>query len=53
MGQTKRENITVLVVCSASGTACDPLIVFKGKNFMTSWFGENALHIMVILKTAG
>ena len=44
MGQTKRENITVLVVCSASGIACDPLIVFKGKNFVTSWFGENALH---------
>ena len=39
----RRENITVLGVCSASGIACDPLVIFKGKNFMTSWFGENAL----------
>ena len=34
----RRENITVLGVCSASGIACDPLIIFKGKNVMTSWF---------------
>ena len=40
-----RENITVLGACSDSGIACDPLIIFKGKNFMTSWFGENALPI--------
>ena len=39
----RRENITVLEVCSASGIACDPLTIFKGKNFVTSWFGENAL----------
>ena len=39
----RRENIFVLGICSASGIACNPLIIFKGKNFMTSWFGENAL----------
>ena len=39
----RRENITVLAVCNASSIACDPFIIFKGKNFMTSWFGENAL----------
>ena len=39
----RRENITVLGVCSASGKAFDPLIIFKGKNLMSSWFGENAL----------
>ena len=39
----RRENITVLGVCSASGTAYDPLKIFKGKYFMASWFGENAL----------
>ena len=39
----RHKNSTVLRVCSASGIACDLLIICKGKNFMTSWFEENAL----------
>ena len=37
------QDVKTLLYCSASGIACDPLIIFKGQNFMTSWFGENAL----------
>ena len=39
----RRENITALAVANAAGVALDPLIIFKGKNLMESWFGENAL----------
>ena len=39
----RRENSTVLGVCSASNIACVSHIIFKQKNFMTSWSGENAL----------
>ena len=38
-----RENITTLAVCSASGKALDPLIVFAGKNLQSTWRGENPL----------
>ena len=40
---SNRENITVLGICSADGSAMDPIIVFKGKNMQTSWVGSNAL----------
>ena len=40
---TRRENIIILGICSASGITCDALIISKDKNFMTSWFGEIAL----------
>ena len=38
-----RENTTVLAVCCADGKALDPLIVFKGKNLMSNWRGNNVL----------
>ena len=38
-----RENITVLAVCNAAGIALDPLVIFKGKNMQSTWFGDNAL----------
>ena len=38
-----RENITVLGVCNAAGTVLDPLIIFKGKNKLSSWYGDKAL----------
>lgn len=38
-----RENITVLATCSASGRALDPLILFSGKNFQSTWKGSAAL----------
>ncbi|KAG0716222.1 hypothetical protein GWK47_010228 [Chionoecetes opilio] len=38
-----RENTTVLAVCCADGTALDPLVVFKGKNLMSNWRGDDAL----------
>ena len=40
---THQENITVLAVVNAAGIALDPLIIFKGKGLMESWFGTNAL----------
>ena len=39
----RRENHTVLATCSAAGRALDPLILFKGKNFQSTWIGEKSL----------
>ena len=39
----RRENNTILEVCSANGIPCNPIIIFKSKDFMTSCVGENAL----------
>ena len=39
----RRENITTLAVCSASGQVLDPLIVFAGKNLQSTWRGNKAL----------
>ena len=38
-----RENTTVLAVCCADGSALDPLIIFKGKNFQNTWRGTRTL----------
>ncbi|XP_057301212.1 uncharacterized protein LOC130635762 [Hydractinia symbiolongicarpus] len=38
-----RENITALGFCSAAGVVLDPLIIFRGKNMQSSWFGDMAL----------
>ena len=38
-----RENITTLAVCNATGKVLDPLIIFQGKNFQSSWRGDMAL----------
>ena len=38
-----RENTTTLAVANAAGKALPPLIVFQGKNFQSTWRGENAL----------
>ena len=39
----RRENITVLATCCASGQALDPLVIFQGKNFQNTWKGNKAL----------
>ena len=39
----RRENITTLAVCNATGKVLDPLIIFQGKNFQSSWCGDMAL----------
>ena len=39
----RQENITVLAVVNAAGIALSPLIIFKWKNLMESWFGTNTL----------
>ena len=33
----------VLAVCNVAGKALDPLIVFTGKSFQSTWRGANAL----------
>ena len=38
-----RENITTLPVCNAVGRAMDPLIIFKGKNYQSTWAGDKGL----------
>ena len=37
------ENITVLPACNASGKAIDPLVIFTGKSFQSSWKGKSPL----------
>ena len=32
-----------LAVCNATGKVLDPLIIFQGKNFQSSWRGDMAL----------
>ena len=39
----RRENITTLAVCNAAGKVLDPLIIFQGKNFQSTWRGSQAL----------
>ena len=46
MPRAGKENITVLAVCSATGIALDPLIIFKGKHMQTTWYGDQALPNM-------
>ena len=43
MPRAGKENITVLAVCSATGIALDPLIIFKGKHMQTTWYAYEAL----------
>ena len=38
-----RENISVLATCCADGHALDPLIIFSGINFQSTWHGKNSL----------
>ena len=38
-----QENITTLAVASVTGHVLDPLIIFTGKNFQSTWKGSNAL----------
>lgn len=38
-----KENITTLAVCSAAGDVLDPLVIFTGKNFQSTWKGDKAL----------
>ena len=38
-----QENMAMLGVCNAAGVVLDPLIVFKGQNMQSSWYGDKAL----------
>ena len=38
-----QENMTMLGVCNAAGVVLDPLIVFKGQNMQSSWYGDKVL----------
>ena len=38
-----RENISTLAACNAAGRALDPLIIFAGKHFQSTWKGEKPL----------
>ena len=50
----RRENITTLAVCNAVGRAVDPLIIFKGKNYQSSWAGDKGLpNIFYLLSESG
>ena len=39
----ERENISVLATCFAGGHALDPLIIFSGINFQSTWHRKNPL----------
>ena len=40
----EQENITVIVTVCADGSSLPPAVIFKGKNFQTSWKQDNPLH---------
>jgi hypothetical protein len=42
-GGADRENVTALVTICADGTVLRPMIIYKGKNFMKKWGGEQCL----------
>ena len=39
----RRENISTLAACNGEGWVLDPLIIFAGKNFQTTWRGQSPL----------
>ena len=39
----ERENISVLATCCVDGHALDPLIIFSGINFQSTWCGKTPL----------
>ena len=40
-GNANRENVTALVTICADGTALQPTIIFKARNFMKKWGNDN------------
>lgn len=40
-GSANRENVTALVTICADGTALQPTIIFKGRNFLKKWGEDN------------
>ena len=40
---TGKENITTLTLCSAAGDVLEPVVIFPGKNFKSTWKGVKAL----------
>jgi hypothetical protein len=40
-GSANRENITVLVMICADGTALQPTIIFNGKRLLKKWGTDN------------
>lgn len=43
-GNASRENVTAIVTICADGTTLDPMIIYKGKNFMKKWGENNVAH---------
>ena len=43
-----KENITVLAVSNAAGRALEPLIIFRGKHMLSTWFGDKVLPLWKI-----
>lgn len=43
-GGASRENVTALVTICADGSALQPMIIYKGKNFMSKWGDNNIAH---------
>ena len=39
----RRENVTTLAVCNATGRALDPLIIFAGEKWQSTWKGKQGL----------
>ena len=49
-----QENIATLAVCNAAGRVMDPLIIFKGNNYESSWAGDKGLpNIFYLLSESG
>lgn len=45
-GGANRENVTALVCICADGTSLKPMIIYKGKNFMEKWNGNNLVQAL-------
>ena len=42
-GTANRENVTALVTICADGTTIPPLIIFKARKLMDTWFDNNVV----------
>ena len=45
-GGVNQENFTAIVTICADGMTLNPLIIFKGKNFLKKWGNNNVAHAL-------